>query len=66
MEGHPTVPKATVSDFVTIFVAIELSRKSWLVAATSSDTEKISLRCFVLRGGIRRVPASPSSGGCRG
>ena len=43
MESHPAVSKAAVSDFVTIFVAIELSRKNWLVAATSSDTEKISL-----------------------
>jgi len=41
--GHP-VPTTTRSEDNIVFAALELSRKSWLVATNSPSEERISKR----------------------
>jgi transposase len=56
----PTVSTPITDRISTIFVAIELSQKTWLVTIHSPDKDKISRHKVQGKGGLAPCPPSAS------
>ena len=60
--GHP-VPTTTRSEDNIVFAALELSRKSWLVATSSPGEERISKRVVTAGDGAGAAWQAARDGG---